>query len=122
MLSHEAFKFGMLMQCAEEGLSEEATHDRLTKAAALVKTAFPGEKFAGDAGRLAAGVVSPLMRALFWGAILGPPVVGTGLGYAAAKTRGAAYDKELAKTDEEIAEYHRAIDQLQRARRQRSTV
>ena len=122
MTSHEAFKFGMLMQCAEEGLSEEATHDRLTKAAALVKVAFPGEKLMTGAVGTAAGAISPLMKALFWTTLLGPPVVGTGLGYAAAKTRGADYDKELAKTDEEIAEYHRAIDQLQRARRQRSTV
>jgi len=138
MTSQEAFKFGFLMQCAQEGLSEEATHARLAKAAALVKVAAASGKsifvknaeipiigpiIRGGAGLAAAGIkaVAPFaLNASLLALLAGPPLVGAGLGATAAKLQESTYDKDEAKTDEEIAEYARAIDQLKRSRRQRT--
>jgi len=133
MTERDAFKFGFLMQCAQDGLTEEQTRERLIKTAATIRAhqqmekqaAIPGAGVAGQvvgegiegASRLGSAVLGQWPLAAL--ALAGIPVgLGMGGGYAAAQLRGEGYDKDLAKTDEEIAEYYRAIDQLRRSRRQ----
>jgi len=133
MTERDAFKYGFLMQCEQYGLTEEQTRDRLVKTAATIrahqqmeKQAAPGAGVAGQivgegiegASRLGSAVLGQWPLAAL--AMVGLPVgVGMGGGYLASQLRGETYDKDLAKTDEEIAEYYRAIDQLRRSRRQR---
>jgi len=112
MTSHEAFRFGMLMQCADEGLDENETHERLVKAAALLKMSGTFS----DMIKALSNVGTALGRKAFWVGAAGPPILGLGGGWAASKLTSPDYDKESVRTDEEIAEYQRAIDKLRRAR------
>ena len=121
MTTHEAFKIGFLLQCASEGLSEEATEERVKKAATMVKMAAGGgtwhDWIPGFAtAKAALGKAWPLA---LWGTILGPPLIGAAGGAVLAKSRGDAYNEEDAKKREELAEYYRAIDQLSRAQQLR---
>jgi len=128
MTNKEAFKFGFLMQCAKDGLTKEATHERAAQAMALVKVAkgwdipiiSPLYRSALDLTTSAIkGATPTVVNAALLTALAGPPMVGAGGGYLAAQMQGDVYDEDTAKTDEEIAEYARSIDQLRRSRRQR---
>jgi hypothetical protein len=52
-------------------------------------------------------------------AIGGPVVLGALAGGTAAEVTNDEYTKDEARNDEELAEYYRATDQLERARRRR---
>lgn len=106
MTDKEAFKFGFLLRCAQEGLTPEETRQRIEKTAALKRADFDP---------LAA------MRSVGKGALLtalvAPPAVGALGGYALATAHDDNYDVDEAKKEEELAEYYRAIDQLGRSNR-----
>ena len=123
MTNNEAFKFGFLMQCAEEGLSQEETHERMAKAAALLKTADPVTAIIKELYGLGKGGLKEMSKFVLPAvgiAAAAPPAVGALGGLTLARMRDSAYDEDEAKTDEEIAEYAKAIDQLRRSRRQRA--
>lgn len=105
----DAFKFGFLLRCAQEGLTPQQTRERIEKTAALSKEGWNPLKPVGTLGRGA------LLAAL-----VGPPVLGTLGGYTLATTSDDSYDIDEAKKEEELAEYYRAIDQLARSRRVQS--
>jgi len=107
MTKQEAFKIGFLAKCAELGLSASEVEERIKRADAMVKMA-----------KWAANIPGWLTKALLLGAVV-PPVAGAVGGYTLAQAHDRPYSKEMARKDEELAEYYRAMDQLQRARRQR---
>jgi hypothetical protein len=110
MTTQEAFKIGFLTKCAELGLTAEETTERIKQAHARVKMAQWGKFLASLPGWLTKG--------LMVGAIV-PPVAGAVGGYAMSQAHDRPYSKDMARKDEELAEYYRAMDQLARARRQR---
>jgi len=127
MTNNEAFKFGFLMQCAEEGLSQEETHERMAKAAALLKTANPLTAVIKELYELGKGglkstseAVSKAVLPAIGVAAAAPPAIGALGGLTLARMRDSAHDEDEAKTNEEIAEYAKAIEQLRRSRRQRA--
>jgi hypothetical protein len=103
MTNEEAYKFGFLLRCAEEGLSPDQINERV-KQAALQKSAYPGENF-----------VKSLLSLGKLGLFAGPPVAGVVGGYALAKSRNDEIDPAEAKKRELIAEYRRALDQFNRS-------
>ena len=123
MTNKEAFKIGFLMKCAEEGLTPSQVEERITQKVemikkaenvAMVKKADPDSRgLVGtgyDALKTILGKAWPL-------AVAAPWVVGGVGGYALSKAQDDIYSVEEAKKREEIAEYYRAIDQLNRANR-----
>jgi hypothetical protein len=107
MTKQEAFKIGFLMKCAEEGLTPKETEERIKRAHAMVKMANWKDMLARIA-KYGLGI-----------GLIAPPVLGGIGGYALAQGHERPYSKAMARKDEELAEYYRAIDQLERARRQR---
>jgi hypothetical protein len=136
MTPQEAFKFGFKMQCAREGLDDDATAQRAKIAAFMTKQAvdpmtlgtmlsglWGGVKsVAGGAKSLATlattGVAKPIYDALIMPAMLAPPAVGVLGGYLASRSMDDHYNEDDARKDEELAEYERAIDQITRSSKQ----
>lgn len=137
MTPQEAFKFGFKMQCAREGLDEDATAQRATVAAMLVKRAgtegaTPVGGMLSDAWRAGTGAVEAGAKAVttgidvtksiadkaFWPLVLAPVVAGVGGGYVLSQMTDDHYSDDDARKDEELAEYQRALDQITRANRQ----
>jgi hypothetical protein len=122
MTNQEAFKVGFLMKCAEHGLTAEETDMVIKRGAAMVKLAGVGSVAAATAkagGKAAGTIGSALLNKLWWMGIVGPPVIGGLTGYALSGAGSAPYDMEEAKRQEELAEYQRAADELQRSVRNR---
>lgn len=140
MTDKDAFKIGFLLQCADEGLTENQIKARVKRASDLVKIAA-GESAAAEAvlpallsgagsflggvanagasgfNTIMSNVVSPIINHAMMPALLLPPAVGIGAGYLASRVQDDDYDPKAAQKDEELAEYRRAIDQLKRSRK-----
>jgi hypothetical protein len=117
MTPQEAFKFGFLMRCAEEGLQAEEIYERAQQA--LIKVANPGIVGAGvGAGASMAwpvvkGVAGLGQTALI-GGLLASAGLGAGGGYMAAKLTEPDMDAEEAKTQELITTYQLFADEARR--------
>lgn len=114
MNAREAFKFGFISRCIEDGLtSPAAIHDRLTKTAVLSLsdvTAVPKGIWGGikDIGKAGLGV-----GAL---GIVAPALLGAAGGTLAAKmTDVDDRDVDELKNQEVIEEYRRQAERLRRA-------
>src|SRR6185312_15461166 len=112
----QAFRFGFLARCAEEGLAPDQALARAKSALALVKQA----NGAGLAGR-ALGMLGPaLTGAKDTAMTVFPWIVGGGavtaamLGAAAAKAQDADFDPSEAKRQELIDTLNFHTDQLRR--------
>jgi hypothetical protein len=114
LTSREAFKTAFISRCIEEGFtSPQQVHQRVKlameklQAVGTEKKAIPGLGSAVDAiGRLGSAAV-PL-------ALAAPPVLGAGLGYAAARAT------DIDDTDVDEIRRQELIDELRRqARRHR---
>jgi len=105
MTPKEAFKIGFLEKCAKDGLSEDETLLRIRQAKFMLKSGIA--RGAWDTLRSMFGAAWPL-------ALLAPPLVGVGGGAMLAKAQNDTFDKNEAYKREEISEYQRAVEQLQR--------
>lgn len=113
MTEREAFKFGFLLRCAEEGLDEAATAGRVK--AAADKAAEGVWDVAKDVGgTLGGGAHSawnlgthlyPLVGAL---SLLG----GAGLGYMGGRMADPGYDADDVRRQELIAAYRSAAEDM----------
>ena len=123
MNSREAFKIGFLQKCAAEGLTTAETRQRIQHAKFMLKCGAVGRTgVAGKAVDGVGGLLKSVLGAAWPVALLAPPLVGLGGGAMLAKAQDDTYDKEEARTLEEVSEYQRAIDRLKRlqARQQES--
>jgi hypothetical protein len=141
MTDAEAFKYGFLLKCAQDGLTETETaariHAAMAKEAVSPAALWAGTKALGkgisntfglakdvvSGGAKAVGGVAsktissiPAMIAL---GLVPPTLIGVLGGYTASKLTDNPYTTEQARRDEELAEYYRALDQLDHVRRQR---
>jgi hypothetical protein len=121
MTTREAFKFGFLLRCAQEGLTldqtEQRINDILEKKAAWVGPALAnlGGRIFSTGGTIASSVLPFLLQSGLVLGIGGPALAGMGGGYLAAKLRsGNVSEIEEAKTNEILAEYQRLTDQARR--------
>jgi hypothetical protein len=106
MTPTEAFKVGFLLKCAEQQLTPEQTRQKLARAYALVKVAWLG-----------ADTLGKLFDSLKFWTVAAPPIAGLIGGYGAAQFSGdSSATPPVAKKQEEISEYQRAIEELTRGR------
>lgn len=136
MTPQEAYKLGFLFRCTLDRCSPEQVKSRV-KAAAQQKSAdgwtdyFPGlatigeatKKFFGGVGKSMGEGTGTAAKGLgiylpIAAAVGVPPAAGALTGHLLARAQDDAYDVDDAKRDEELAEYYRAIEQLQRRRPQ----
>ncbi len=99
MTDREAFKFGFLLRCADEGLSPEQTRERVKLAYGL-----------GAAAGLA--IKAPLAIAAL--GIPAAALAGAGAGYVGAKLTDPPVDPDEAKKQELIAAYRQQADRARR--------
>ena len=130
MTENQAFRFGFLMQCAEEDLNEVETRDRMEKAACMLKLAV--DPFGALSRLLSSGVdlagkaIAPVANMGATALLAGPPLAGIGGGYLLSQMNNDTANPlkvddatDEAQRDEELAELYRAIDQLEQAERRR---
>jgi len=107
MNAREAFQYGFRLHCATEGCDEAQTRQRAVQAMKMVKSGLWGA--AKDVGGAAITALSAIAEKAWPLAVLGPPAVGIGAGYMAAKALDNPYDIEEARMNELLAEYKQAI-------------
>ena len=121
------FRLGFLLRCAEEGCSPAEIESRVKLAFVvrdLEKKAFvgdvlrAGERLLKATGRLGAAYAMLPFRTAAIG-IGGAGLLGTGLGYGAAKLQQKDIDPEEAKRQELIAAYKMQADRARRRAKQR---
>ena len=123
MTDKEAFKIGFLMKCAEEGLTPSQVEERITHRVEMIKkaesVAMVKKADSNSPGLVGTGwdVLKTMLGHAWPLAVAAPWVAGGVGGYALSKAQDDVYDVDEAKKREEIAEYYRAIDQLNRASR-----
>jgi len=118
MTDAQAFKLGFRMRCIDEGLSAEQTRDRMEKAASMLKHAGIIQTLMGllsGGAKVVGNIAKPIVSHGLTAALVGPPLAGVGGGYALSRLNNDVYNKDEAKTDEELAELYRAIEELQRS-------
>lgn len=111
MTRKDAFLYGFLCKCADDGCSpEEVKHRARLITAGMHKSAFIGglANAAVDAGKTLWNVAKPV-------AIAAPLALGAAGGYGLAQMGDDNFDVEDAKADEELAEWYRAIESLRRS-------
>lgn len=126
MNEREAFKFGFHMQCARRGLSELEAHQCLMKLAQnpyglgdIIKDiASPVKEIAATGVK----TLEPAVNKALWALILAPGVIGPVAGYALAKATAPQVTDTEQEWEEEAADYLRATEYLEQARRQRRQV
>jgi hypothetical protein len=109
MTPKEAFKIGFLEKCAADNLSPTEIMARIQHSKFVIKSAGIAGPI-GDTAKAFMNWAGPL-------ALIGPPVAGLAGGAMLAGAQDDSYDPEEARKQEEIAEYRRAIDQLQNLQR-----
>lgn len=119
MTDKEAFKAGFLEKCAVDGLSPDATlarirHARLTYEIAVMEK--EGAIAAPNPLSVAGDAVTGGWKALWPLLMAAPPVAGMMAGAGLAKMKNQDYDEDEARAQEELAEYHRALKEMQRIR------
>ena len=108
MSPREAFKFGFLARCAEEGLTEAQVQERV-KTAALRKQALPGvSDLLGAAGWLAGTGAAT--------AVLGGGLTGRVAGHTLARLQDPGYDADAIKRQELMSAYGTLADELDEER------
>ena len=112
MNTREAFKIGFLEKCAADGLSPDETLVRIQHANFMLKTA---ENPLSSAMQLAWRSAWPLL-------LLGPPAAGLAGGMALARAHDDGYESGEARKREEIGEYQRAVERLQRLRERQAAM
>ena len=116
----EAFKFGFLLRCADEGLGEGAIADRVKTAATLLDGQ---EKQAGGMADALVNAAKSLgglaTRAGGLGLAGGAALGGLG-GHLLAKSTEREVDPEEAKMEELIAAYQQQTERARRAAQRRS--
>jgi hypothetical protein len=121
MLSkQEAFKFGFITNCVEEGLSIEDMRARVKKASdcldALEKQGGGFSEIVDDAGDLFKTVARTAGGAL----LFAPPALGAAAGYIHSKATDVDDDDvEDIKSQELIDEYERQAERLRQTKRLR---
>lgn len=123
----EAFKVGFLLRCADEGLTPDETAERVKRASAMEKAAFPfvtplvtalGSGVASGITSLpgkALGVAGAVLPAAAIAATATPALAGAGAGYLAARATSSDNDDlEQAKQDEIEGEYYRLAQEARR--------
>jgi hypothetical protein len=116
MTDLEAFKFGFLLRCADEGLTAEQVQARIKLAAGPAVAAAATGAGLGLA-KPALGLTKNLagLSMLLGGAgLAGAAGLGAGGGYLAAKATEPDMDAEDAKMQELIAAYRQQADQARR--------
>lgn len=118
MNTREAFKFGFLLRCAEEGLTVDQISDRTEKLASAMKTADVWNWLKSFGLGAAKAIPWTIGAALKGGALAagGGALLGAGSGYALSKALDDTVDTTEARDEELIAEYHRALQDLLRRR------
>jgi len=112
----QAFRFGFLARCAEEGLSPAETLDRARSGLAFAKRAGIGNAAGALAGMAMSGIKgTPHVAATLFPWILGAGgVTAAALGAAAAKAQDADFDPDEAKRQELIDTLNFHTNQLHR--------
>jgi hypothetical protein len=108
----EAFKLGFLTHCADQGMNIEETRLAIRQTHAQLKQAGIGDfigSAAGGAKNLVKGILSKGLSLGVPTLLAAPPLIGAGIGLAAAKATEEDMDPEEAKKQELLAEYQRAI-------------
>lgn len=115
MTPKEAFKIGFLQKCAADGLSPAQTMLRIQHAKFMLKA---GSAITKSAGPMASGLGAAWDATKKLGLLymLAPLALGGLGGYGIAKLQDSTYDAGEARKREEISEYGRALQQLQRVR------
>lgn len=106
MTAQEAFKFGFLLRCAEEGLTQ-------AEICARIKVAQQGAPGLGTIGTLASTGLHGLKSLALLG-LVGSAGLGAGTGYAAARMTEPDSDPEEAKLQETISTYQLFADAARR--------
>lgn len=112
LTQRQAFKFGFLMRCADEGLTAEETLERVKTAAALAH----GEPLIKEA------LIPEALNILYKGGLLGlagGALAGAGGGYMLAKATDKEVDPEEQKVNELIAAYRRNAARAEQMRKAR---
>lgn len=116
----QSFKAGFLLRCAEEGLTPEETKGRIDQA--FTKLAdLPNVSPSGAASAIYGGGKAVLGDSLQLGlaGIAGAGLIGSGLGWGAAKMSEPDVDPEEVKTREMIAQLQYYTDSARRKSQQR---
>jgi len=139
MTPRQAFKFGFLLRCADENLSDVQTTDRVKYAMDRLnwdgKTMLPIDQQVvestldawqkqaydpiGGIGKGIGGLASLAKNLGFWG-LLGGAGLGAGGGYLAAKMTDKDVDLEEMKQQELIAAYKQQAERIRRQMAARS--
>lgn len=108
MTPQEAFKFGFLLRCAEEGLSPDEIADRVQFG--LAKQA--------ELGKIVGGIASGVTNLGLLG-LAGSAGIGAGGGYMAAKLTEPDADPAEAKQQEMITAYRLYAEEMARNTKRR---
>jgi hypothetical protein len=105
----QMFKVGFLLRCADEGLSDEETAERVQEAAQFVAVLEKQAVFGTDLMAL-----PKMLKSLgLWGLAAGGLAGGLG-GYAVGKATDTESDPEEVKRQELIAAYQQQADRVRR--------
>jgi hypothetical protein len=107
----QQFKFGFLLRCADEALSDEQTQDRVKTACDFVeKKGIAPIRGAADFGKL----MMDTLRSAGWYGLGGSALAGLGTGYGLASLTEKDTDPEEVKKQELIAAYRQQADRVRR--------
>ena len=116
MTPTDAFKFGFLARCTEEGLTPSQIESRIQKAAGFFDGIAAAPGAAADSASKVLGNVASMGLGGLGLSVLGGGALGGLGGYALSAANDDNVDPREAKDAELIAEYRRAIQDLQRRR------
>lgn len=130
MLSpREAFTFGFLLRCADEGLDPDETRGRIKLAADYLRN-IQGFDFTKESSQLlghalsgggkAIGGLASLAKSLGIVGLLGSGATGLAGGYLAGKVTDKEVDPDEIKQQELIAAYQQEADRIRRASKLRA--
>lgn len=127
LTQRDHFKIGVLLACAERGMSLAETHEQVkTALARLREESVEKEAVVKDVltlGGLLPALVRPAGDVASWGAktmgtglLLAPIGIGAGAGYLAGRSRGKLTDEDIteAKKRELISAYTRQAEEAER--------
>jgi len=123
----EAFKFGFLLRCADEGLDPAETSGRIKLAAEFLRNIKETDfEKAATIGGIATGIgkgiggLASLAKNLGIVGLLGSGAVGLGGGYLAGRLTDKEVDPDEIKQQELIAAYQQEADRIRRAAKLRA--
>lgn len=118
MTNHEAFRFGFLLRCADEGLSSEQIDARVKQASAI-KTA---DGIMGSWGNApgALGALWDAIKSTTALGLAGSGLAGAGIGYTLANATAPSVTPEDVKQQELALAYKQQAERLRRLRKLRA--